>query len=328
MTNSYIDQWYLDNLVCPIDKSQLAYENNQMHCIKHSHIYNIFRGIPIMLVDKYQKTNNLHSLRTVNIVEGREKLRFDLQRDLKKNEIDPLVQEIIAETNSNFYTKAVGKLKTYTIPDFPISTNDNKHLLDVGCGWGRWCISSSKSGFDTIGIDPCIDSIMAAIRISKQLNIKTKFVIGDARFLPFKKDLFDNCFSFSVFQHFIKEDVKKILEGINFTLKVGGISNIHMLNKYGLRSLCMQIKHIFKKYEYFQTTYWSSSDLISLFNIKIGHSKVVYLSFFTQAQYKDYHLFKPMHKLIFNISKILNSIALKIPFIKYFADNIYIISKK
>ena len=84
MTNSYIDQWYLDNLVCPIDKSQLAYENNQMHCIKHSHIYNIFRGIPIMLVDKYQKTNNLHSLRTVNIVEGREKLRFDLQRNLKK----------------------------------------------------------------------------------------------------------------------------------------------------------------------------------------------------------------------------------------------------
>ena len=28
MTSSYIDQWYLDNLVCPIDKSAVICEKN------------------------------------------------------------------------------------------------------------------------------------------------------------------------------------------------------------------------------------------------------------------------------------------------------------
>ena len=328
MTSTYIDQWYLDNLVCPIDKSPLICENNQLHCLEHSHIYSIFRGIPIMLVDKYQKTNNLHGLRSINIVDGREKLRFDFKSELKIGEIDPLVKNIIAETNSNFYAQASGKLKTYTIPDFPLSTKNKNLLLDIGCGWGRWCISANKSGFNTVGIDSCVESIMSAIRISKQLNIKSKYVVGDAKFLPFKKNLFDNCFSFSVFQHFIKEDVKKILDEINFTLKFEGICKIHMLNLYGLRSLSMLIKNFFKKHVYFQTDYWSPNDLINLFNNKIGDSKIIYISFFTQAQYKDYYLFKPMHKLIFKISSVLNFIALKITFLRYFADNVYVISKK
>ena len=328
MTSSYIDQWYLDNLVCPIDKSPVICENNQLHCLENSHSYSIFRGIPIMLVDKYQKTNNLHGLRSINIVDGREKLRFDFKSELKIGEIDPLVKNIIAETNSNFYAQASGKLKTYTIPDFPLSTKNKNLLLDIGCGWGRWCISANKSGFNTVGIDSCVESIMSAIRISKQLNIKSKYVVGDAKFLPFKKNLFDNCFSFSVFQHFIKEDVKKILDEINFTLKFEGICKIHMLNLYGLRSLSMLIKNFFKKHVYFQTDYWSPNDLINLFNNKIGDSKIIYISFFTQAQYKDYYLFKPMHKLIFKISTVLNFIALKITFLRYFADNVYVISKK
>ena len=281
-----------------------------------------------MLVNDYITNDNLHSIRTMDILDGRISLRLDIKNDLKINEIDPMVQKIIAETNSHFYKSAIGKLKEYTIPEFPILTKDRKLLLDLGCGWGRWSFSANKSGFISIGVDPCIDSIMSANRISKQLNLKSKFVVGDARYLPFKKNLFDNSFSFSVLQHFKKNDVKKILEEINYTLKIGGTSQMHMLNKYGIRSLTMQIKHKLQKYSYFQTTYWSPKELIMLFNDKIGFSKLNYLSFFTQAQTNDYSLFTFLHKFIFNISQSLINISKHFPFIKYLADNVYVISKK
>ena len=59
-----------------------------------------------------------------------------------------------------------------------------------------------------MGIDPSLDAVLAARRVSRQLGVEASFVVGDARFLPFANDSFDTVFCYSVLQHFSKENAK------------------------------------------------------------------------------------------------------------------------
>ena len=323
-----LDPWFIENLVCPLDKSKLVYQNKSLVCIKKKHNYHIFNSIPIMLINEYVPTKNNFSKHSLDIVYKKTEIKNKYRNELAKNEIDSHVQRVIAGTNSNFYKNLIGKLKRYPIPIFPKINSDGNQLLDIGCGWGRWTISSHKSGFNSIGIDPSLESILAAKRVSKQLDIKSRYLVGDACYLPFHENLFDYCYSYSVLQHFSKFDTEMALKEIKYVLKPNGISQIQMLNKFGLRGLYVQFKKIFKGAKYFDATYWSSKELIETFEKNIGISKIELGSFFTQAQNTDYDLFSLDKKLICKFSQFLYKLTSIIPYLKRFGDNLFLISKK
>jgi len=50
-----MDQWYLDNLVCPVDKQPLNYENGILLSYGGRQ-YPVVEGIPVMLVDDVEQT--------------------------------------------------------------------------------------------------------------------------------------------------------------------------------------------------------------------------------------------------------------------------------
>ena len=323
-----LDLWFLENLVCPIDKSRLSHQKKQLICSEHKHSYPIFKNIPIMLVKEIMPTHSGFFQRTWDIVNEKVDIETNLKNEAVNKNIDPYVQEVIAATNSNFYVNLIKKLKRYPIPNFPKVPAAGRLLLDIGCNWGRWCLSASKSGFDPIGIDPILESILAAKRVAKQLNIKSKYLVADARYLPFRQNLFDYCYSYSVLQHFSKSDVKKVLPQIKYVLKPRGISQLQMLNKYGLRSLYIQMRRNFREPVEFETRYWSYNELLNVFEQNIGASKILLGSFFTQAQITELDLFTLRNKLIFGISQFFNNLSLKIPYLKKYGDNLFLISQK
>jgi len=328
MINETLDQWFIENLVCPLDKSKLTHQDKSLVCINNKHKFHIFENTPIMLVDEYISTENNFAKRSLNIVRNKIKINNNFGNKFTNNEIDSHVQKVIAGTNSNFYKNLIGKLNRYPIPIFPKVNCDGQQLLDIGCGWGRWTISSFKSGFNSIGIDPSLESILSAKRVSKQLGIKSKYIVGDACYLPFRENLFDYCYSYSVLQHFSKHDVNKTLKEIKYVLKPEGVSQVQMLNKIGLRSICVQIKNIFQKKNYFHTRYWSSKELLETFDKHIGRSRIELASFFTQAQVTDYDLFTLGKKMIFKFSIFLYKLSNILPYLKKFGDNLFLISRK
>jgi ubiquinone/menaquinone biosynthesis C-methylase UbiE len=153
--------------------------------------------------------------------------------------------------------------------------------------------------------------------------------VGDARYLPFRDNFFDTAFSYSVLIHFSHKNVGLVLKSLKQVLKPGGISKIHLSNIFGLRSLyARSVMQKFKKPTGFEVRYWTPGSMYKQFNELIGPSILEVGSYFSQGQISDLHLFCWYHRMIIISSEILKKISHKIPFLKWFADNILVVSRK
>jgi 2-polyprenyl-3-methyl-5-hydroxy-6-metoxy-1,4-benzoquinol methylase len=196
-----MNEWLSSRLACPRDKQALSRSGDMLTCAS-GHGYPVFEGIPVMLVDDVDTTHD-YITRTLEKVAG--KATDDPappSEAADKDHIDEFVQGEIPYTSGNLYFSVQYKLKRYPIPATRLRPGNGERLLDIGCNWGRWTIAAAQKGYRPIGIDPSLDAVLAARRVSKQLGVETDFVVGDARFLPFFDDSFDTVFSYGVFQHF------------------------------------------------------------------------------------------------------------------------------
>ena len=91
-----------------------------------------------------------------------------------------------------------------------------------------------------VGIDPSLNGVLAARRVTQQLGIDACFAVADGRYLPFRTGTFDQVFSYSVLQHLSKPDVCEILTDVARVLRPGGRSLIQMANMFGVRCLYHQ----------------------------------------------------------------------------------------
>jgi len=285
-----------------------------------------------MLIPESPQTHEQLFQRTLDIVDGSDGRFTDSQEDdvlIAKETVDPFVQELIAGTNSNFYKHLTGKLKRYPIPKLPhpLGGYGEGTLLDVGCSWGRWCIASARSGYMPVGIDPSLEAILAAKRVAKQLGVTAKYLVADSRFLPFRRSIFDYVYSYSVFQHFDKQDVKDSLVQIAQVLKPDGISMVQMLNQYGLRSKYVQLNRGLKEASGFETRYWAPSELVATFTQSIGPTDLLVGSFFTQAQATDKDLLTLGGRAIVEVAELLKRTTYRAPFLTKLADNLFLYSK-
>ena len=325
MSSQILDEWFIKYLVCPIDKSNLKIVGNQFECSQKK-IHCWFKQDTNLLVDKYIYRDNFFTNKSLLSLESRKLNNENYIKKKNKSILNEFVQKNVAATNSDFYKNSINNLNAYPIPNFPINSKNFNTLLDIGCGWGRWTLSANENGFNSVGIDPSLNAVIAAKDVAQQLNIKCKFLVGDALYLPFKENLFDYCYSYSVFQHFEK-DVVKSLKEINYVLKQNGTSYIQMLNKYGLRSFYNQLKEILGS-----TRFWSkildTKRTTKNFENYIGDTKIKVGSYFTQAQEKDYEIFTFRNKIIFKVSLLVKYLSKRLKFLQKFADNIFLISNK
>ncbi|MGC4095647.1 MAG: class I SAM-dependent methyltransferase [Nitrospira sp.] len=235
----------------------------------------------------------------------------------------PVVQYIVAATCGNLYRDLVGRLPRYPIPNFRLKEGNHRLMLDIGLQLETSCIAAAQS-FMPIGLDPQLGALLAAKRVVNQLGLKAHFVCGDARHLPFAEKVFDLIFSYSVLQHFSKEDVRKVLAHCNRILKSDGEIFVQMPSKWGIRCLQQQLRRGFREAKDFEVRYWTLDELAKAFE-SIGSVDFDIDCFFgIGLQSSDIDLLSvPMQKLV-ELSELLR----KTPRLISIADSIYVHAKR
>ena len=322
----FMNDWLRSHLVCPRDKQKLESSENQLIC-PEKHIYPVYDDIPVMLVDEAEVTHDYIN-RTLEKIAQSKDSAVESNGSINgsnKNEIDEYVQGEVPYTSGTMYFSVQHKLTRYPIPETRLLEGTGERLLDIGCNWGRWSIAAARKGYKPVGIDPSLDAVLAARRVSKQLGAKTDFVVGDARFLPFATDAFETVFSYSVFQHFSKENVRISLDEVVRVLKPGGKTLIQMPNRYGVRQYYNRRRRGNTEGEGFEVRYWTPSELLETFEKKIGETKMTTDCYFGLGiQASDVDLLPPHFKMVVYSSEILRKISGVFKPLMKVADSVYL----
>src|SRR4051812_30751194 len=267
-----VDPILLERLICPRHGLRLSEIGSVLYC-SAGHEYAVIEDVPVLLDQGAQTlavadaslrraskgesaTTDPFYVDTLGISES-EKL---LVRERLRNPgsgFDPVVSFLVGATNGNAYKHLIGKLQDYPIPDLRLPPSHGEFLLDVGCNWGRWSLAAAKLGYIPIGIDPSLGAILAAKRAAARLGLNAKFVVGDARFLPFEAGSFNVVFSYSVLQHFNRREAAMAIKSIGRVLQVNGRSFIQMPTNLGVRCLYHQSRRRFRAARGFEVRYWS-----------------------------------------------------------------------
>lgn len=243
--------------------------------------------------------------------------------------IDPVVSYMVGATNGIAYKSLVGKLRSYPIPDLRLPTANGSVFLDLGCNWGRWSIAAARKGYKAIGIDPSLGAVMAARRVSRAIGVDAVFIVGDARYLPVKTAAVDQVFSYSVLQHFSREDASLAATEVGRVLKETGGSLIQMPTKFDIRCLYHQARRGFSDGCGFEVRYWSVPSLKGLFTSSVGKTRFSVDCFFgIGLQYSDLRLMPGALKVAVIASKILRGLSKVFPPLVYVADSVYVSSRK
>lgn len=207
----------------------------------------------------------------------------------------------------------------------------NEILLDIGCNWGRWSIAAAKLGYRVIGIDPSLGAVLAAKRLAEKFEVDhlTQFIVGDAMNLPLKDESIDIFFSYSVFQHFSKNDFEISLKEAYRVSKQKAYLFIQMANILGIRSLYWIIRRKFRKARDFEVRFYWPFELKKIVSKIFGTTGLSVDSILGLGiQPNDYNLMTIEKKFIIILSKIHKKLSNKIKFLTYFADSIYVRSYK
>jgi ubiquinone/menaquinone biosynthesis C-methylase UbiE len=220
------------------------------------------------------------------------------------------------------------KVTSYPIPNLRLpAARGEQWLLDIGCNWGRWSIAAARKGYRAVGLDPSLEAVTVARDVARQLGANALFVVADGRYLPFRDDTFDVVFSFSVLQHFAKDNVRAALHSVRRVLKASGVSLVQMLNRVGLRSLYNQARLSLRKPQQFDVRYWTTHELRAVFGSIIGPSELAVDAFFSaNAQTSDIPMLPLKFQLVVHSSERLRALANQLPAIRHVADSIYVTS--
>lgn len=321
-----MNNWLMNHLVCPRDKQNLELNDDKLVC-PNEHVYSVIDDIPVMLLDDVESTHGYIDKTLEKVAEvqnsGNE---LDSQEDSENESgIDEFVQHEVPYTSGNLYFSVQNKLTRYPIPRTRLWQGKGERLLDIGCNWGRWSVAAAQKGFKPIGLDPSLEAVLAARRVSKQLKVEADFIVGDARFLPFSEDAFDVVFSYGVYQHLSKENVRMSLDEVRRVLKKSGKTLFQMPNKYGIRSYQQHRRRGFTDGEGFEIRYWTPAELMETFEKKIGETVMMTDCYFGLGiQIADVDLLPVHHKMVVHSSEVLKKISTVFTPLMKVADSVYL----
>jgi 2-polyprenyl-3-methyl-5-hydroxy-6-metoxy-1,4-benzoquinol methylase/uncharacterized protein YbaR (Trm112 family) len=345
-----IDPWYLENVVCPIERTTLRFDGD---CLisAHGRRYPVIEGLPVLLVTDEQQTIGV-AYASIERAQGQSEIidrrapQLYLESlgisDEEKSElvklcqdgptaIDPVVMMLIGATCGNAYRHLIAdqSVNEYPIPFFGLlPTRIGNTLLDVGCSWGRWSVAAARKGFSVVGIDPSLGAVMSARRLAKELSLDIKYVVADGRFLPFHDDQFEFVYSYSVLQHFSKRDARRTLMEMSRVLRAGGVAKVQMANQMGFRSMQCQAQRGFREPKDFEVRYWTIAELKSAFSELVGETHISADCFFGLGwQWCDFRYVLAKHKLILIASEALRRLSKIFP-IQMLADSVFCTATK
>ena len=312
--------WILPRLVCPKDHGSLAERDGGLVCAS-GHTYAVRDGIPVLLRDDVEHTHEAAEY----AIRGEERSHSAPGGAA----IDGFVQEAIGATGGYLYEGLKGRVRTYPIPELRMPPASGKVLLDVGCSWGRWSVAAARLGYRVVGVDPSLEGVRAAYRVSRQLGVEGSFIVADARYLPLARNSVDAVFSYSVLQHFSKHDAKLALAEIARVLAPNGSSLIQLPNAFGVRSLYHQLRRGFREPRLFEVRYWTVPELRRTFTALIGPSTIAVDGFFSlNPQPADLQLLPWTGRIVVSASEMFRRLSQVLPILKYVADSLYISSSR
>ena len=340
-----IDADLLSLLACPRDWLPLAEDGRFLVCAA-DHRYPVVDGVPVLLcAEKPQSLKLAHEsilaaetgagapyyLNTVGSLS--QETKWTIEEDLRRGKtptIDPVISWRLLATSGYGYASLLGRLKSYPIPDIPFPiVNNERRLLDVGCNWGRWSLSAVRKGWRVIGIDPSLGAIMAARRMATAEQRKIAVICGDARFMPFKANVFHAVFSYSVLQHFDEGEAKVILGEIARVMKPEGIAKIQMAHRCGVRSTYHRTRPNYSESGDYRVRYWKWSELQRVFDNTIGPSIISPEAFGGLGLlYSDRRSVPLAVRIVITMSELLRQVARIVPPFKYVADSVLVESRK
>ena len=334
----------MERLACPRDRSRLTLISDILNC-EHGHEYPVICGIPVLLIEEAEQTLWVAARSWARAQAARQagaatedwfidtlglsneeidRLRSDLGSG---SEVGPVVRYMVGATCGYLYRPLIGTLREYPIPEFRLPAGSGT-VLDIGCNWGRWCVSAARKGYHPIGLDPSLGAVLAAQRVCRQLDVTADFVVADARYLPFRDGALDTAFSYSVIQHFAKEDARTALAEVARAVAPGGVSLIQMGSAWGVRSLYHQFRRRFRSPTAFDVRYWTPPEMARTFNKLIGDSHLSVDGFLGLGiQANDIPLLPPQHRMVVRISEALRRLSTLFPPLVWAADSIYVESR-
>lgn len=310
-------------LACPRDKTPLRLVAGALRC-PDQHEYPLVGDIAVLLGGDRPDT---HPYFEESRRAGQGPTTASEAVDTSTGEVDPFVQQEIVKTNGILYKGVLGGLRRYPIPEIPLpDTTEGLRLLDIGCNWGRWSIAASRRGYRAIGIDPGIAGIQAAYRVSRALGASPAFVVGDGRSLPFPDGSFDVVFSYSVLQHFSKDDAKVSIREAARVTRPGGRVLIQLANLFGVRQLYNQARDTIARDDNpFRVRRWRPGEMLAAFRELVGPARLTADGFFSlNAQASDLDLLRPFPRTVIHASQALKRVSQRVPALSLLADSVFV----
>jgi len=238
------------------------------------------------------------------------------------------VQQQISATNGIQYGDRVGKLKGYPTYELPVKNVEQGLMLDIGTGWGRWLVAGAAKGYIPIGIDLRLEFCQTAQQTLVASGKTGYTVVADLKEIPFKDDLFDLVWSFSVIQHTHKDRMLRSLENIKRILVPGGYTKLEFPNKNGVRNHSGPAKKYASQasdYNSWKVRYYTIGEYKNIF------SKIFKNFSFSNHSFLGIGVLKEDLKYVSVMNKILCGVSLAgslltkiIPLFKYISDSIYV----
>ncbi len=257
-----------------------------------------------------------------------EQLKYQSEPENYTGKLPWTVQQQIAATNGIHYFDRIGKLSDYPYYELPLPSVDKGIMLDIGNGWGRWLLAGANKGYIPVGIDIRHEFCKTAIETLHNNGNNGYSVVADLKNLPFKNNVFDLVWSFSVIQHTHKERLLSCLSHINRILTTSGFTFLEFPNKNGLRNRFTNVQKEqagANDYNSWCVRYYTIKEYRELF-LKIfdnfdfqNHS---FLGIGILPEDLKYVSFK--NKVICATSLLGSMMAKIITPLKYFSDSIYI----
>lgn len=262
-----------------------------------------------------------------------EKLEYLPEPENYTYEIPWLVQQQVSATNGIHYGDRVGKLKEYPIFELPVPYSKKGGLfLDIGCGWGRWLIAGSNKGYIPIGIDLRLEFCETSRRVLTDLNKNGYTVVADLENIPFKNNVFDLIWSFSVIQHTHKDRLTNCLGHINRLLTQDGFTRLEFPNKLGIRNRMSNVGNsepVKDDYNSWCVRYYSPNEYKEIFDLYLDNFSYKNHSFLGIGVLKEDLKYVSLKNKILCLASLTGSNLTKIiPGLKKFSDSLYITAYK
>ena len=242
------------------------------------------------------------------------------------------VQQQIAATNGIQYVDRIGKLTDYPRYELPVDKVTRGLMLDIGSGWGRWLVAGAYKGYIPVGIDLRLEFCQVSRQTLKNAGKNGYTVVADLKEIPFKPNVFDLVWSFSVIQHTHKDRLMGCLNDIKRILKPGGFTKLEFPNKNGIRNHWGSAKKFAAEandYNSWAVRYYTPAEYKKIFDNIFGNFSYTNHSFLGIGVLKeDLKYVSLKNKLLCGISLTGSLLTKIITPLKYYADSIYIESHK